>query len=94
MVSDAVAEKLEKAGLWRRAAARWLEVMKCCHTDAEREWISQKRRACYARIEVAEPERLNVSAVSQAASLAQDKMGIRQLKGAAFRTRPPKNKGK
>lgn len=23
MVSDAVAEKLEKAGLWRRAAARW-----------------------------------------------------------------------
>lgn len=41
MVSDAVAERLEEAGLWRRAAARWLDVMQHCDTEAQREWVSQ-----------------------------------------------------
>jgi type II secretory pathway component PulL len=27
MVEDEVAQKLEAAGLWRRAASRWLDVM-------------------------------------------------------------------
>ena len=45
VVHDVIAEKLENAGLWRRAATRWLEVMNWCHTDAEREWVSQKRRS-------------------------------------------------
>ncbi|WP_332628309.1 PerC family transcriptional regulator [Citrobacter sp. ESBL3] len=37
MVSNVIAEKLEDAGLWRRAAARWLAVMDRCETDAQRE---------------------------------------------------------
>ncbi|EMV8790454.1 PerC family transcriptional regulator, partial [Escherichia coli] len=43
IISDAVAESLENSALWRRAATRWLEVMWCCQTDEEREWISRRR---------------------------------------------------
>ncbi|MCU6243888.1 PerC family transcriptional regulator [Enterobacter asburiae] len=90
MVSDAVAEKLEDAGLWRRAASRWLAVMERCDTDAEREWVSQKRRECYARIELPVAEPLNIRAMNQAASAAQKKMGISQPDGQAFRLKTRK----
>jgi hypothetical protein len=90
MVSDAIAEKLENAGLWRRAAARWLAVMDRCETDVQREWVSQKRRACYSRLALPVDEKLNISALNRAANQAQDKMGIRQPSGAAFRIKPPK----
>jgi hypothetical protein len=49
-VNDLIAEKLENAGLWRRAAARWREVMQNCEADAQIEWISQRRNYCYSRI--------------------------------------------
>ncbi|MGN5575226.1 PerC family transcriptional regulator [Enterobacter sp. Lyrl_3] len=94
MVSDVVAEKLEKAGLWRRAAARWLAVMDLCDTDAQRQWVSQKRRACYSNIALPVSEQLNISALSKAATAAQAKMGISQPGGAAFRIKPQKNRAK
>ncbi|WP_373225105.1 PerC family transcriptional regulator [Enterobacter cloacae complex sp. ESBL7] len=92
MVNDAIAEKLENAGLWRRAAARWLAVMDRCDTDAQREWVSQKRQACYSRLVLPVDEKLNISALNRAANQAQDKMGIRQPSGAAFRIKPQKKK--
>ena len=94
MVSDAIAEKLENAGLWRREAARWLAVMDRCDTDAQREWVSQKRRQCYSNIEQPVAEQLNISALNRAANQAQDKMGIRQPSGAAFRIKPQKHREK
>ncbi|MGK2890052.1 PerC family transcriptional regulator [Klebsiella michiganensis] len=95
MVSDAIAEKLENAGLWRRAAARWLAVMDRCDTDAQREWVSQKRRQCYSNLAPPpEDEKLNIRALNRAANQAQDKMGIRQPSGAAFRIKPQKNRDK
>ncbi|HAP0171056.1 TPA: PerC family transcriptional regulator, partial [Escherichia coli] len=39
-MEDKVAQKLEAAGYWRRASARWLFVMgnfEC--TEAQREWL-------------------------------------------------------
>ena len=90
MVSDAVAEKLESAGLWRRAAARWLAVMDLCDTDAQRQWVSQKRRQCYSNIALPVSEQLNISALSKAATVAQAKMGISQLDGSAFRLKSQK----
>lgn len=92
MVNDVIAEKLENAGLWRRAAARWLAVMDRCETDVQREWVSQKRRQCYSNIEQPVVEQLNISALNRAANQAQDKMGIRQPSGAAFRIKPQKKK--
>ncbi|WP_072017522.1 PerC family transcriptional regulator [Erwinia typographi] len=47
-VSDEEAERLEAAGLWRRASARWLTVlMQRDMTHGQREWVSL-RRACLA----------------------------------------------
>ncbi|HBW8009195.1 TPA: PerC family transcriptional regulator [Klebsiella pneumoniae] len=48
-VTDKVAEELERAGLYRRAATRWLEVFFECAGEAERTWISRRRRECLAR---------------------------------------------
>ncbi|HGB1098601.1 TPA: PerC family transcriptional regulator [Salmonella enterica subsp. enterica serovar Enteritidis] len=50
-VEDAVAQKLEAAGLWRRASARWLDVMgNCEYTEAQREWVLLRREYCLVQI--------------------------------------------
>lgn len=73
-------------GQWRRAATRWLEVMLLCEKSAEREWLSQRRRYCYARIaHPAKSDKLGISGISRAASRAQELMGISLPGGAAFR---------
>ncbi|EPE5696207.1 PerC family transcriptional regulator [Escherichia coli] len=46
-----VAQKLETAGCWRRASARWLFVMgnvEC--TEAQREWMLLYRNYCLVQI--------------------------------------------
>ncbi|WP_268640534.1 PerC family transcriptional regulator, partial [Escherichia coli] len=61
-----VAQKLEAAGCWRRASARWLFVMgnvEC--TEAQREWLLLRRN--YWLAPISSPplsERLDVSEVA------------------------------
>ncbi|EGT0660780.1 PerC family transcriptional regulator [Citrobacter werkmanii] len=43
---DELAESLEKAGLWRRAATRWLHVFDSLESAHERERIALRREAC------------------------------------------------
>ena len=46
-VKDAVAESLEAAGMWRRAATRWLAVMNSpTNTTAQLEWLRMRRTYC------------------------------------------------
>ncbi|MFQ1680405.1 PerC family transcriptional regulator [Pantoea dispersa] len=45
-LKDTVAESLERRGLWRRAARRWLTVMDQVTEDAEREAIARRRERC------------------------------------------------
>lgn len=45
-LKDTVAESLERRGLWRRAARRWLTVMDQITEDAEREAIARRRERC------------------------------------------------
>lgn len=45
-VVDKVAEELESAGLYRRAATRWLQVFFECSEDSERAWVSRHRLYC------------------------------------------------
>ncbi|EPA0076739.1 ANR family transcriptional regulator [Enterobacter mori] len=86
MVSDEIAEHLEKEGLWRRAATRWLDVMLLCENSAEREWLSQRRRYCYEKsAHPAQSEKLGISGISRAATRTQERMGISLPGGAAFR---------
>lgn len=88
VVRDTVAEKLEAACLWRRAARRWLDIMESGRiTDAQRDWLHQRRQACLANIApVKRPsEQLDILAVSKAASATQEKMGLARPDGSAFR---------
>ncbi|HAO0485930.1 TPA: PerC family transcriptional regulator, partial [Escherichia coli] len=46
MVHDRIAEELEAKGLYRRAAARWADVMWLVSTDKEREQVAKRRAEC------------------------------------------------
>ncbi|EMG9856485.1 PerC family transcriptional regulator [Escherichia coli] len=46
MIHDSKAEELESKGLYRRAAARWAEVMQLVNTDKEREQAAKRRAEC------------------------------------------------
>jgi len=46
LLNDSIAEALERAGLWRRAATRWLHIFDCVETDRARERIALRREAC------------------------------------------------
>ncbi|ATI83540.1 hypothetical protein CGA24_00010 (plasmid) [Salmonella enterica subsp. enterica] len=46
MIKDEKAEYLENAGLYKKAALRWLIVLKQCTNDTERKWVSQRRYMC------------------------------------------------
>ena len=49
MVHDRIAEELEAKGFYRRAAARWAEVMMLVETDRERERVAMRRAECYGK---------------------------------------------
>ncbi|EBM9948362.1 PerC family transcriptional regulator [Salmonella enterica subsp. enterica serovar Give] len=87
MVEDEVAQKLEAAGLWRRAASRWLDVMQ--HhglTDQQRDRIRQHRKYCLSCTKpISSPEKLDVAEIARAAKATQERMGLSQPGGAAFR---------
>lgn len=84
MVKDKRAEALEEAGLFRRAAARWLEIFSVCSIK-EQEWIVRRRNACLARVKMKAAKKDNFSDVARAASALQKKMGIDRPCGRAFR---------
>ncbi|QRP55130.1 PerC family transcriptional regulator [Escherichia coli] len=46
MVHDRIAEELEAKGFYRRASARWGEVMQLVETDKERHHITMRRLEC------------------------------------------------
>nr|WP_276046936.1 PerC family transcriptional regulator [Escherichia coli] len=77
-VQDPVAQKLEEAGLWRRAATRWLAVMGGMeYTEAQREWLRQRREYCLMQIpQLVLSEKLDVSEVARAADATLLRMGI------------------
>ncbi|MEH3827968.1 PerC family transcriptional regulator [Enterobacter roggenkampii] len=87
MVEDEVAQKLEAAGLWRRAASRRLDVMQ--HhglTDQQRDRIRQHRKYCLSFVKpISTLEKLDVTEIARAAKAAQERMGLNQLDGAAFK---------
>lgn len=46
-INDELAMELERAYFWRRAAARWFEVLQYCDTEEQQEWIIRRRRYCF-----------------------------------------------
>ncbi|MGR7522431.1 PerC family transcriptional regulator [Klebsiella aerogenes] len=82
-VADKVAEDLEKAGLYRRAATRWLEVFFECPGDAERDWVSRRRRECLARLRVFKVDDDGYLNVYRAVRALHSKMGLDRTVSAA-----------
>ncbi|ENY9072703.1 PerC family transcriptional regulator [Salmonella enterica] len=86
MIHDEKAEKLEQAGLYRRAAARWLTVLDGCRDEDAREWAARQRLRCLQQAETPRPVTDTFGDVRQAATALQKKMGLWQPEGDAFRT--------
>lgn len=84
-MKDNKAEYLEAKGFYRRAAARWMQIMLSCTNDAGREKAKERREHC---LELAKrpPTKLDMFGdVHRAAKETQESMGIAQSKGEAFR---------
>lgn len=76
MVKDAVAEALENAGLYHRAARRWLEVFDRIASEPERDWIRNRRNACLRKKVRPAREEGSYKDIQRAAVETQMKMGI------------------
>ena len=87
VVEDTVALKLEAAGCWRRASARWLALMGYSdYTEAQREWLLLRRNYCLAQVSPPQlPEKLDISEVAKAADATLRRMGIASPSGEVFR---------
>ncbi|ECI0840254.1 PerC family transcriptional regulator [Salmonella enterica subsp. diarizonae] len=86
MIHDEKAKKLEQAGLYRRAAARWPTVLDGCRDASSREWVARQRLRCLQLAETPRPVTDTFGDVRQAATALQKKMGLWQPDGDAFRT--------
>ncbi len=85
-VNDSIAMALERAGLWRRASARWsLLLGEREHTDAQREWLLRRQKFCLEQIPLLPREKLELSKVVAAADATLLRMGIACPGGEAFR---------
>ncbi|EOF5135394.1 PerC family transcriptional regulator [Salmonella enterica] len=85
MIYDEKAEKLEQAGLYRRAAARWLTVLDRYRDAPSREWIARRRLWCIEQTETPRSVTDTFGDVHRAATELQKSMGLWQPNGNAFR---------
>ncbi len=85
MIRDKRAEELESRGLYRRAAARWADIMAKCAGDEE--WKQAKRRheACLRRSKRPEVKPDIFCDLHKAVRETQHRMGIARPGGEAFR---------
>ncbi|HBJ6377610.1 TPA: PerC family transcriptional regulator [Salmonella enterica subsp. enterica serovar Eastbourne] len=88
MIRDSKAEALEAKGLYRRAAARWAEVMLLVDGDKEREQITRRRTNCIQKSLRPSVRLDSYGGVREAANRTQASMGLDRPGGAAFRNYP------
>lgn len=80
MVRDDKPEKLEQAGLYRRALSRWLIVLDGCKQDAPREWIIKHRAKLTENIKPLKVTVDNFSDVTRAATATPTELESLNLK--------------
>lgn len=88
MIRDSKAEELESKGLYRRAAARWAEVIILADDDKAREQAVKRCAECIRR--AARPPAMsdNFGALKKAINRTHTGMGLHQPNGKAFRKYP------
>ncbi|EAM8210918.1 PerC family transcriptional regulator [Salmonella enterica] len=85
MIYDEKAEKLEQAGLYRRATARWLTILDLCRNEPSGEWFARRHLWCIEQAETPRPVTDTFGDVHRAATELQKSMGLWQPDGDAFR---------
>lgn len=88
MIKDSKAEELEARGLYRRAAARWAEVMSLVETDKLREKVAKRRAECIRKTERPPTRRESYGELCKAIKQSHINMGLQCQVGAMFRTYP------
>ncbi|HAO0396008.1 TPA: PerC family transcriptional regulator [Escherichia coli] len=78
VVEDTVAQKLEAAGYWRRASARWGKLMRQPgYTEKQREWLYRRKIYCQMQIKPARSsDRPDICEISEAADVMLRHTGI------------------
>lgn len=76
MVHDSIAEELEAKGFYRRAAARWAEVMMLVETDRERERVAMRRAECYGKTQRPPEQPDDLCGLKRAIKRTEKEMGI------------------
>lgn len=86
MVHDRIAEELEAKGFYRRAAARWGEVMQLVETDKERHQVTMRRLECSRKAQKPPEPPDNFGDLRKAVDRTYAEMGIRnaQIVKAVF----------
>ncbi|EBV5086435.1 PerC family transcriptional regulator [Salmonella enterica subsp. enterica serovar Minnesota] len=90
MVSDQKAEALEARGLYRRAAARWADVMVMVKDDRERDQAAVRCSACIRRSTRSPVRAENMGEIREAIRRTHRKMGMDRPDGSNFRHYPEK----
>ncbi|EIZ3842473.1 PerC family transcriptional regulator [Escherichia coli] len=88
MIKDSKAEELEAKGLYRRAAARWADVMWLVSTDKEREQVAKRRAECIRK--AARPPVMadNFGALKEAVNRTHAVMGMEDAGKSVWRNYP------
>ena len=85
MIHDSKAEALEARGLYRRAAARWAEVIMLANDDKAREQAAKRRAECIHKAARPPARQDNFGEMRKTISRAHAGMGLHQPNGEAFR---------
>lgn len=91
MIHDSKAEELEEKGLYRRAAARWAEVIMLVADDKEREQAAKRRTECLRKVARPPAKRENYEEMRESISRAHAGMGLQKSNGEMFRNYPKSN---
>ncbi|EPZ6659585.1 PerC family transcriptional regulator [Escherichia coli] len=84
MIHDEKAEKLESRGLYRRAAARWGEVMMQVEGDKEREEIAKRRAECIHKAARPRQKAEAPEGLKKAINRTYNQMGLQRPHGGTF----------
>ncbi|EHH5243524.1 PerC family transcriptional regulator [Escherichia coli] len=88
MIRDSKAEELEAKGLYRRATARWAEVMQLVNTDKEREQAAKRRAECIRKAARQPVMADNFGALKEAVNRTHAVMGMEDAGKSVWRNYP------
>ncbi|ENT2329466.1 PerC family transcriptional regulator [Escherichia coli] len=76
MIYDEQAERLEKKGLYRRAAERWAKVMTQLSDDQKRKIVAKKRAECLCKARRPPVSPVNLTEIKQAVNRLHTELGM------------------